>query len=105
MILSILIGFGTSIVVEIIAKINKEMTGTPFQGQGAFLFAFAIAVVLAFLKVIVLPLIPASFVQNFMLEVGLVFASQQVFFQWVIKLFSLNVGAPQLPGTVNISNS
>lgn len=105
MILSILIGFGSSIVTEVITWINKKITGTAFQGQGAFLFSFSIAIVLAFLKVIVLPLVPASFVQNFLLEVSLVFAASQVFFQWVIKLFSLNVDAPQAPGTINATNN
>jgi hypothetical protein len=91
MISSILIGFGASIVTEIITWINKKATGTVFSGQGAFIIALIVAVILAIIKVLIFPLIPTAVVQQFTLQAGLVFSASQVFFYWIIKMFNLTV--------------
>lgn len=82
-----------SIVTEFITWINKKVTGTVFQGQGAFLLALIVGVVAAVIKVMVLPYIPGTLIQSVTAQFSLIFAASQVFFYWIIKTFGLNVGS------------
>lgn len=48
---TIALGIGSSIAAEIVFWLNKKLSGTVLKGTGAFLFATAVAFVVALVKV------------------------------------------------------
>jgi|GEM_PF-1596900 len=94
MLTTILLGIAASLVAELVTWINKKLTGTVIQGQGAFLFSFLIALIIATGEVLI---------RHFNVDVsGLVtivmsiFGVAQVWFYIVAKNLGLTV-QPSVP--------
>lgn len=88
MLTTILIGFASSIVAEVITWINAKLSGTVLKGDGAFLFAAFISLIAAIVEVFI---VPTATWHQFVSQFSLVWASSQAFFLLVVQLFGLDV--------------
>ncbi len=107
MLLVILLGIVSSTVAEIVTALNKKLNGTLLQGDGAFLIAFALALVGAIVKEIATP--GFSFSQlgniaNLTATFTEVFATSQLYFLFVVKKLSLDVGSTPIQTPTQIQS-
>ncbi|MBU6390534.1 hypothetical protein KGQ31_03235 [Patescibacteria group bacterium] len=93
MLTTILLGILSSVVAEVITKINKVLQGTVLQGDGAFLLAFGVAIVGALLKVGLTPGLHITDISALSAYFAQVWTVSQVFFTFVVSKLGLTVQA------------
>lgn len=100
--ITILLGILASTFTEVATALNKKLTGTVLQGNGAFLLATAIALIAAAVKTMTTPgfeweqlkdvsALSATFSQ--------VFTVSQIYFLLIAKKLNLDVQAPTGAGS------
>jgi len=86
-----LLGIGSSVAAELVTFLNKKLTGTVLQGNGAFVVAFLAAVLGAGVKVAYNGGYSLSGVAGLSNAFAQVFAVSQIYFYLVAKTFNLKV--------------
>ena len=91
MLISILLGIATSLATELVRWIDKKLVGTPAEGRGAFLLAFALAFLASALKVLVFDRMPgiALVLRSSWHTVTIIFTVSQVYFHLIAKPLGL----------------
>lgn len=103
MLLTILLGIISSTVAEIVTALNKKLAGTLLKGDGAFIVAFALALIAAVVKEITAPGFQFSQLGNWQqlsATFGEVFTVSQLYFLFVVKKLNLDVGSTPTPNPV-----
>ena len=90
---TILIGIGSSIIAEVVAWLNKKFSGTFLDGKGAFVFTFAVSVSGALISMAIKH--ETIDWKNLSATFSQIFAYSQIFFQFVIKNFNLDIKKTQ----------
>jgi branched-subunit amino acid transport protein len=91
MLTTILLGIVASLVAEFVTWLNKKLSGTVIQGQGAFLFSLVIAFAIAVIEVLI-----RHFnidVSGFLALATSIFGVAQVWFYLIAKNLGLTVQA------------
>lgn len=104
MMLIILLGIVTSMAAEVVTAINKKLSGTVLKGDGAFLVAFAMAFIGAFIKEITMPGFTFATLGNWTTltqTFGEVFTVSQLFFMVIVKKLELDVQPAPAVKTTN----
>lgn len=99
--LTLLLGIISSVLAEVVTALNKKLQGTVLTGDGAFIVAFAIAMVGGVVKEIMTPAFEFSDLFNLSMltsDCAQVFAVSQVYFLLVAQ--KLNLDVPSTPTTV-----
>lgn len=103
--ITILIGIVSSVAAEIVTAINKKLANTVLRGNAAFLLAFAVSVVGAFVKEVITPGFSWSVFLNYQ-ELGAtlteIWTVSQIFFIFVTQKLDLDVQS-EPTGTVAAS--
>lgn len=86
--LTIAFGILSSVIAELASWLNKKIEGTPLHGDGAFIIALVFAVVAAFAKVLIAPLLVGTSFWMVLIEI---FGVSQLYFNTVAKWFGLQV--------------
>lgn len=97
----VLLGIAASIATEIVTWINARLTNTVLKGDGAFLLAFVIALILATWHFIVTG---GSFV-DFGTSVATIWASSTAFFYIVVQGLGLDITGLPPAGTVPLGSA
>ncbi len=108
MLLVILLGIATSTIAEVVTAVNKKLNGTLLQGDGAFLVAFGLALIGAIFREVTIPGFQLSTLTNWQhltATFGEIFSISQVYFLFVVKKLSLDVGSPTQTQTIAASVS
>ena len=95
--ITILLGIISSTVAEVVTALNKKLTGTVLQGDAAFIIAFGISAVGAFIKEIMLPGFTWSDFTHYstlVSDFAQVFAVSQIYFIFITKKLGLDVQDP-----------
>jgi len=90
--ITILIGISSSVVAELVTWLNKQLSGTVFKGDAAFILAALVAFIGALVKVYLVP-VPAF--QEFLTQFAGVWAVSQGFILLVVQMFGLDVQPSQ----------
>lgn len=101
MLITILLGIATSMIAEVVAAINKKLSNTPLKGDGAFLVAFALALIGSVAKEVAMPGFTWSALTdwgNMSATFSEVFAVSQVYFLFVVKKLNLDIQPHSLVG-------
>lgn len=105
MMLVILLGIISSTVTEIVTALNKRLSGTVLKGDAAFLIAFAMALIGAFVKEVTMPGFDWSVLahwQSLVTTFGEVFTVSQLYFIFITQKLNLDVQpSPVVPSIDN----
>ena len=103
---NIVLGIVVSLASEAITYINKKLTSTLLAGKAAFIVAGGVAFIGGAFKVLLLPQIPANYIQAVTSNATQIFAVSQVWFVLIYQALGLDVGPenanPSLPGATRI---
>lgn len=100
MLVTILIGIISSTAAEVATAINKKLQGTVLKGNGAFLVAFAAAIVGALFVTITKPGFQFGDLtnwQNLIATFSQVFTVSQVYFLLIAQRLGLDLSSDQNP--------
>lgn len=86
-----ILGVLSSVAAEIVTALNKKLTGTVLQGDGAFIVAFSLAVLAAVGKVAILPLIPQHIVTDLLGTAAAIFSVSQIYFKLIVSKLGLDI--------------
>lgn len=92
--LTILLGILSSVAAEIVTAINKKLTGTVLEGDGAFLLAFGLSIVGAGIAEVMTPGFTLASLLDWPTLVARfseAFAISQLFFVFITKKLNLDV--------------
>lgn len=95
---TILIAIIASHLSEVITWFNHKLTGTVLAGYGAFILVGGISLIGSVVdQVLIAHAFPTiSSWKDLMTEWGVIFALSQVYFQFIVKTFKLDVQVPSL---------
>ena len=86
-----LLGIASSIVAELITYVNKKLTGTLLQGNGAFLVILAIALIGAFVKIAFTQGITVLSIQDVAQQFAYIFTVSQAYFVLIATKLGITV--------------